>query len=761
MNPVRSARWPWAGGIALVVVSLLALSAWSEAASAGRRMGFGVDEHPAGILVTEVDAGFAAERAGLEAGDVIVRVDGLPATKVADWDVAAAHFSPEREVEIEVLRDGERRVLRAHPGAPFPWLRFLLTVITALAYLGLALLIVLQDRRELAPRLLLYFSLAVAVEMSVPAGAVGDLTLGAASLTLFYLLTGVEIGLELHLASVIPERRFWLSRQRWVVPLYYGVGLGLGTATAVTYLVEDVAGHPLFPWSSTQLEEVLLYLALPVWAVAVVALLAVPAFSHPDRRKRQQAALVLAGVTPWAIFVLVTTLADAISLVQLYWLATIEPLVLLAYPVAVFVAIFRYDLFDVEVAVRRSLLYGALTGSLILVFYAALGAGGAVFSELVEERGSVWAIALATLILGLATAPLLRFLQRQIDRRLFPERHAMRQHLIALAGELPAHGKRPLMGEHLADRIAAIFGARSLVLFLADPAIAALGLLVARGTDGDGRLDRSLLLPLDDPALAALQRIGRPVPPAAVRPAEADSPLLARLAALRPELLVPLVSHHRLVGLLVLGPRPGRQPYRGEEMELLGLLSHNVAQVFENARLFESATYESLTGLLRREAILERLEIELHRAIRHHRPLTVGLADLDHFKAVNDRFGHLAGDSLLKRIAEALASSLRDTDAVGRYGGEEFLLVLPETTLPGAQVAAEKMRRAVEAVRLTMDDGSEVSVTVSIGLAEIGLLRDPAGEPTAREMIAAADAALYRAKHAGRNRVHPLLTAAG
>jgi diguanylate cyclase (GGDEF)-like protein len=71
------------------------------------------------------------------------------------------------------------------------------------------------------------------------------------------------------------------------------------------------------------------------------------------------------------------------------------------------------------------------------------------------------------------------------------------------------------------------------------------------------------------------------------------------------------------------------------------------------------------------------------------------------------------------------------------------------------------MRRAVEAVRLTMDDGSEVSVTVSIGLAEIGLLRGPAAEPTAREMIAAADAALYRAKHAGRNRVHPLLTAAG
>jgi len=418
------------------------------------------------------------------------------------------------------------------------------------------------------------------------------------------------------------------------------------------------------------------------------------------------------------------------------------------------------------VTVRRSLLYGALTSTLILTFYAALGAGSAVFTELVEERGSVWAIALATLILGLLTAPLLRVLQRQIDRRLFPERHVQRQRLIALAAELPALGKLPLMGEHVGERIAAIFGTRSLVLLLADPAIDVLGLLASRGLPRAAapqeRLDRSLLLPLADPALEALRRMGRPVPPAllARQPGAAESPLLARLAPMAPELLVPLVSHERLVGLLVLGPRGGRQPYRSEELELLGLLSHHLAQVFENARLFASATYESLTGLLRREAILERLEIELRRAQRHDRPLTIALADLDHFKEVNDRYGHLAGDSLLKRIAGALAGSLRDTDAVGRYGGEEFLLVLPETSLAGALVVAEKTRRAVEAVRLTMDDGSEVSVTISIGLAELGALAAPAAiDP--RDMIAAADTALYRAKHAGRNRVHPLLTAAG
>ena len=181
-----------------------------------------------------------------------------------------------------------------------------------------------------------------------------------------------------------------------------------------------------------------------------------------------------------------------------------------------------------------------------------------------------------------------------------------------------------------------------------------------------------------------------------------------------------------------------------------------MATVFQNARLFESATYESLTGLLRREAILEALDKELDRARRYERPLTVGMADLDHFKEVNDRYGHLAGDGLLKRVAQVLTGGLRSSDAVGRYGGEEFLLVLPETELAGARVVADKLRRLVEEVRTPMEDGEEATVTISIGLASLDCSGLPA-EPDARDLIRLADQALYRAKEEGRNRIHPPL----
>jgi diguanylate cyclase (GGDEF)-like protein len=219
---------------------------------------------------------------------------------------------------------------------------------------------------------------------------------------------------------------------------------------------------------------------------------------------------------------------------------------------------------------------------------------------------------------------------------------------------------------------------------------------------------------------------------------------------------VPLLSQGRLIGLLLLGPKQGGDRYLSEEMELLNLLAQLLAAVFENARLFESATRDSLTGLLRREAILERLEGELQRAQRYGRPLAIGLADLDHFKSVNDRFGHLTGDSMLKWVSHVLQGGLRGTDHVGRYGGEEFLLVLPETDLTGAVRVAEKVRAVVESERFVTEEGHEVGVTISIGLATLADL-GPDGVGGVKDLIGLADRSLYRAKDEGRNQVRPTL----
>jgi diguanylate cyclase (GGDEF)-like protein len=164
------------------------------------------------------------------------------------------------------------------------------------------------------------------------------------------------------------------------------------------------------------------------------------------------------------------------------------------------------------------------------------------------------------------------------------------------------------------------------------------------------------------------------------------------------------------------------------------------------AELAKAARTDPLTGLLNRRAMFEHLEHELARCRRSGSPFVVLLGDVDHFKQINDTYGHDVGDRVLARLAEKLKRSLRNEDLVARWGGEEFLALLPDTRIAGGMTTAEKVRRNVESERFD-ENGKAISLSFSFGVAEI----DPEGSLTA--CIQRADRALYQAKQAGRNRV--------
>ena len=161
------------------------------------------------------------------------------------------------------------------------------------------------------------------------------------------------------------------------------------------------------------------------------------------------------------------------------------------------------------------------------------------------------------------------------------------------------------------------------------------------------------------------------------------------------------------------------------------------------------ATVDLLTGALNRQALLARLEDELERAARYQRPCSIVLVDLDHFKRVNDTYGHAAGDAVLREVADVLTSNVRGVDLVGRYGGEEFMIVMPETDADAAAVSAEKLRRLVGSREVKLGDGNVLGVTLSAGVAG-GLGQFLQLDALVRD----ADAALYSAKSLGRDQVY-------
>jgi len=164
--------------------------------------------------------------------------------------------------------------------------------------------------------------------------------------------------------------------------------------------------------------------------------------------------------------------------------------------------------------------------------------------------------------------------------------------------------------------------------------------------------------------------------------------------------------------------------------------------------LREQATRDGLTGLWNRTAIFDILQSELARSNRSGEPLIVLMADLDGFKPVNDHFGHMTGDAVLRQVAARMRASVRRYDSVGRYGGEEFLIVLPGCELPGGLVLAERIRDAIGTEVFRAGD-TEIALTCSLGAA--GAV--PPAVYHADDLVREADAALYRAKRRGRNRV--------
>ncbi|MBX3270781.1 MAG: diguanylate cyclase [Sandaracinaceae bacterium] len=224
----------------------------------------------------------------------------------------------------------------------------------------------------------------------------------------------------------------------------------------------------------------------------------------------------------------------------------------------------------------------------------------------------------------------------------------------------------------------------------------------------------------------------------------------ANLTAMRSLLIFPLIVREDAIGTLAIAARrPGA--WSPAVRPTLSVLANQLAVAMSNAqavrRLEEMATTDGLTGCLNKRAFMDELERKLTSAARFGRPLSLLVTDIDHFKAVNDTYGHDVGDVVIKELGAILLREKRDTDIVARFGGEEFCVLCEETDTPGAVILAERVREVVGDTVFTTELG-KLSVKASIGVASF-----PGDAKTPADLFKITDQALYAAKRGGRNRV--------
>ncbi|OHD13825.1 MAG: hypothetical protein A2086_07560 [Spirochaetes bacterium GWD1_27_9] len=227
-----------------------------------------------------------------------------------------------------------------------------------------------------------------------------------------------------------------------------------------------------------------------------------------------------------------------------------------------------------------------------------------------------------------------------------------------------------------------------------------------------------------------------------------DQEIIKCIKTVSPEFLIPLRSDKGIIGVYMQGKKGDSNPYSMDDIQFCTNIIAFASIAIENANLYRQATVDRMTKLYTHHQFQKRLEEEIKKSHRYSNKFALMMFDIDHFKKFNDNYGHLQGDIIIKEISKIFSDTIRDVDFPSRYGGEEFIAILPESNSEEASVAAERLRKIVETYNFP-GEGGPFKVTISIGVIEFEKEFVHFNE----NIIEVVDKALYFSKQNGRNRV--------
>ncbi|MCD6299706.1 MAG: diguanylate cyclase [Dehalococcoidales bacterium] len=527
-----------------------------------------------------------------------------------------------------------------------------------------------------------------------------------------------------------------------------GVILGYGVLIAlIPFIIQGriayVINNPLTLGTTPHIEYTLLGISLLALAAAglvgSVVFELIQRYRHSiDPTERNKFAYLLAGFTLMALFGL-TKLLPVTTRYPLAHFGNLGNALFITF------AIVRYQLLDIRIVMRRSLVY-AITGLCFIGLYFAL-LFGLLYSLKLEANYTTMATSAGVaLLIAVLLYPIRDKIQRWSERLFYRDTYNYRQMLLTFANKMSHVLNMQELAESMLTLTTKTLSAKEASLYLPDNES---GDFIPRfSMPSQGSRVSRLKLVKDNPILTWLDKEGRPFNREQVDILPQFKSLWEEerkeLAESEIELFFPIKSKDTLIGVLALGKRFDGTSYWSEDLDLVMTMVTQAGVVMENAQLYATAKMrantDELTQLFNHRYFHERLEEEITRGLRLGAIFSLILLDLDLFKRYNDIHGHLAGDRVLKQVGECLQSSLRSIDMGFRYGGDEFAVILPGTSSDDAYKVAERIRKKIEQTL----DSQALLLTCSLGVASW-----PTDAVVREGLIHCADSALYQAKRWG------------
>jgi diguanylate cyclase (GGDEF)-like protein len=727
--------------LSALLLGLFCFQTASEYLSSGIHLGIIIREDGSNVRIVSVRDDSPAQSAGVPADSLLKTIDGHTVTSISDITPLLKAVRAD-SVTLGLEQDGTTRNVTVTPGKQANYRSLVLNLLILVVYISIGIAAIKASSIDARTRQLAWFSFAVALDITTYI----NISYWPGSQSLYFgfkqMLAVLQFALIFHLLSLIPKPAPWM-KPRYMPAAVYVLALSSHLLFFLLSFNFISLGENISEPARFILNNNISFIS---WGVIALCILLYQYFRSSETRERQQVKWILFSVIPWLGLQLSDLLVPNSAWVYSDWYSLADKFTHMLFPIGILAAIFSHNLLDLSDLFPRKFFYSLLATLLLAAPALAILETGILVGNRYAPDAAIWLTGLAMLALGYTFSPLRDRLIQALEGKSWYKQHHLGRDLRQLAEELSDMDGLEEIERQLTTRLASLMHSQGVILHL-NP-----GLADSRASYTRKEEPVACWIGLENERICLknlkLNRLKGPLHLG--RPGETNS-LLKQLFKHGLELIVPLQLHGAHLGTLMLGRSLGRQRYTWRETELINLFAQNISAKFANALLHSQLQFDELTGLYRRNAIVDRLEQCVGEYRENGQIFSIAMIDLDNFKMVNDRHGHLEGDRILKRAAAAASEMLSKEDRLGRYGGEEFLLVMSGRDMEGAIWLCEHVRWAMQ----ELHNQDACATTASIGIAEIQEAShlDLPVQEQALELIALADSRLYKAKAEGKNRI--------